>query len=53
MINYKTEYLNLCIEFGSYDIDMVISFKTYCNLRKVHSMLELYNDIDHIINIDN
>ena len=52
MENLKNEYLILCINFGSLEVESIISLNIYCRQRKIYSASQLYNNIEEIMNWD-
>ena len=50
---YKIEYLNLCILFGSVEVDSIISYSMYCKQRNKVSQQTIINEIETIINLTN
>mgnify|MGYP003652152302 FL=1 len=47
--NLKNEYLILCINFGSSEVESIISLNIYCRQRKIFSASQLYNDVKEIM----
>lgn len=50
MQKLKNEYLILCINFGSVEVESIISLKMYYRQRKIYTASQLYNDIEEIMN---
>jgi|TARA_R110000772_G_scaffold188728_1_gene299790 hypothetical protein len=47
--NLENEYLILCINFGSVEVESVMSLSMYCRQRKIYSSSQLYNNMEEIM----
>ena len=48
---YKAEYLNLCLTFGTIEVDSIFSFERYKEIRKELTQSEVLDEIYNLLYI--
>ncbi len=48
---YKTEYLNLCLTFGTIEVDSIFTFERYKEIRQKLTQSEVIDEIYNLLKV--